>query len=192
MRTLSTRPPPKDLMTAVPQTSPDTPFARGMAFAAYFLLLAALPTAGTGAILGLVIAYARRDGASPLIRSHHQFQIRIFWIGVALAVAALALGASAWFDAWRAPLTPHHFHIEQSPDARTIAYHPGADDAYLQPARIYSWWGYESPALPGLRARLESYAAMATILAAGLWGILTPLWGAARLASDRPIGHRAP
>jgi hypothetical protein len=182
-------------MTAVPQTSPDpsTPFARGMAFAAYFLLLAALPTAGTGAILALIIAYARRDGSTPLIRSHHQFQIRIFWIGVALTVAALALGASAWFDAWRAPLTPHHFHIEQSPDAHTIAYHPGADDAYLQPVRIYSWWGYDSPSpAAGLRARLESYAAMATILVAGLWSILTPLWGAARLASDRPIGHRAP
>jgi hypothetical protein len=181
-------------MTAVPQTSPDpsTPFARGMAFAAYFLLLAALPTAGTSALLALIIAYARRDSATPLIRSHHQFQIRIFWIGVALVVAALALGASAWIDAWRAPMPPHHFHIEQSPDARTIAYHPGADDAHLQPAAIYSWWSYEAPAPLGLRARLESYAAMVTILVAGLWGIAAPLWGAARLASDRPIGHRAP
>jgi hypothetical protein len=89
-------------------------------------------------------------------------------------------------------MTPHHFHIEQSPDARTIAYHPGADDAHLQPAAIYSWWSYEAPAPLGLRARLESYAAMVTILVAGLWGIAAPLWGAARLASDRPIGHRAP
>jgi hypothetical protein len=181
-------------MTAVPQTPPDpsTPFARGMAFAAYFLLLAALPTAGSSAILGLIIAYARRDGASPLIRSHHQFQIRIFWIGLALVVAALALGASALVDTWRLPIEPHHFQIERSPDAQTIAYHPRLRGAHLRPAAFYSW-SYQSSGSPvGLRARLEGYAAMATILIAGLWGIVTPLWGAARLASGRPIGHSAP
>ncbi len=192
MRTLSTRAPPDNLMTAVPPTSfaqtptTTTPFARGMAFTAYFLLLGALPSLGTGAVLGLVIAYARRDGASPLIRSHHRFQIRIFWISVALIVAALALGASAWIDAWRQPFVPHHFHqIPRAPDAQTIAYHPD------EPAAFYSW-DYRSPGRsPHPRAVLESYAAMATILVAGLWSIVTPLWGMLRLASGRPIGHSA-
>jgi hypothetical protein len=181
-------------MTAVSQISfdPPTPFARGMAFAAYFLLLGALPTFGTSAVLALVVAYARRDGSTPLIRSHHQFQIRIFWIGLALAVAALALGAGAWIDAWNHPVTPHHFHIERSPDARTIAYHPGAADMPAEPAAFYSW-SYRSPGPAiGSRALLEGYAAMIAILFAGLWGIVTPLWGAARLASGRPIGHSAP
>ncbi len=36
-----------------------------MAFLAYFLLLGALPTLGSSALLGLVIAYARRDGSTP-------------------------------------------------------------------------------------------------------------------------------
>ena len=74
-------------MTAVPQTpsyaAPPSPFARGMAYFAYFLLLAAVPTFGSSALIGLIVAYARRDGAGPLLRSHHQFQIRIFWISVA-------------------------------------------------------------------------------------------------------------
>jgi hypothetical protein len=199
MRTLDAHAPPDLLMTAVPPTSfdPPTPFARGMAFAAYFLLLGALPTFGTSAVLALVVAYGRRDGATPLIRSHHQFQIRIFWIGLALAVAALALGAGAWIDAWNHPVPPHHFRIERSPDAQTIAYypgayHPGAAGPRAEPAEFYSW-SYHSPgAAVGVRALLEGYGAMIAILFAGLWGILTPLWGAARLASGRPIGHSAP
>jgi len=170
--------------TSFPSQPIETPFARPMAYAAYFLLLAALPTFGFGALLGLIIAYARKDGATPLIRSHHLFQIRLFWIGVALTVAALALGVGAWVDAWRQPMQPHHFHIERSPHAQTIAYYPGED-----PAAFYSW-SYQSPdAALGGRALLESYAAMAAIALAGLWGILSPLWGAARLASGRPIGH---
>jgi uncharacterized membrane protein len=181
-------------MSAASQTSflsppLETPFARAMAFAAYFLLLAALPTFGFGAVLGLIIAYARRDASTPLIRSHHRFQIRIFWVGVALAAAALALGASAGIDAWRAP-APRPLHIQRSPDAQTIAYRPGDEPRRPKPAAFYHW-SYESPGMPQ-RAILEGYAAMATVAVAGLWGIFTPLWGAARLASRRPMGHSAP
>lgn len=180
-------------MTAVPPTAQaePTPFASAMAFSAYFLLLGALPTFGTSALLALLIAYARRDGSGPLIRSHHRFQIRIFWIGLALVVAAVALGLSAWSHSWRPPIEPHHFRIERSPDAQTIAFHPGADSVSAEPAAFYNW-SYQMPASSlGRRAMLEGYAAMATILVAGLWGIFTPLWGLVRLASGRPIGHSA-
>jgi uncharacterized membrane protein len=165
----------------------ETPFARAMAFAAYFLLLAALPTFGFGALIGLVIAYARRDGSTPLIRSHHRFQIRIFWIGVALATAALALGVSGLVDAWRAPELPP-VHIQRAPGAQTIEYRRAPEPlGPIQPVAVYSWSYRTSP--PPRRAVLESYAAMVTLAVAGLWSIFAPLWGVARLASGRPIGH---
>jgi hypothetical protein len=179
--------------TSIAYPAVETPFARGMAFAAYFLMLATLPTFGFGAVLGLIIAYARRDASTPLIRSHHRFQIRLFWVGLALVVAALALSASAWIDAWREPV-PRHFHIERSPKAQTIVYSPNDGAAWARPAAIYSWnWGdWQTHRLqPTGRAALEGYAAMVTVLLAGLWGIFAPLWGIVRLASRRPMGHSA-
>jgi uncharacterized membrane protein len=179
-------------MTAVPPSPASnlqpTSFSRGMAFLGYFLLLGALPTLGSSALIALVLAYARRDGAAPLIRSHHRFQIRIFWIGLALTVAAVALGFSAWLSAGEPPTAP--FHIPHSPDAQAVAYHPLSDEVGLQPAALYSWsYGFERGV--GTRALMEGYAAMISIAMAGLWSIAAPLWGLVRLASGRPIGHSA-
>jgi hypothetical protein len=194
MRTLDTHAPPDLLMTAVPQSTASialpSPFARAMAFLAYFLLLGALPTFGSSALLALVLAYARRDGSTPLIRSHHQFQIRVFWIGLALTVAAVALAASAWIDTMRP--APQPFHIPRSPDAQLIAFHPGRQDLHAQPAAFYSWsYGVAHAHAQGIRTRalLEGYGAMVSVAFAGLWGILAPLWGLVRLASGRPMGH---
>jgi hypothetical protein len=196
MRTLSTHAPPDFLMTAVPQSTASialpSPFARAMAFLAYFLLLAALPTFGSSALLAVIFAYARRDGATPLIRSHHRFQIQVFWIGLALAVAAIALATSAWIDTMR-PL-PRPFHIPRSPDAQLIAFHPGQEDLHAQPEAFHSYsWSYAGAhaRAQGIRTRalLEGYGAMVSVAFAGLWGILAPLWGLVRLASGRPMGH---
>ncbi|MEI9891495.1 MAG: hypothetical protein WDN45_14125 [Caulobacteraceae bacterium] len=112
---------------------------------------------------------------------------------MALAVAALALGSAAMLSsAWDPPPPPLHIH--RSPDAQTISYHsivfhPGQDSLRAEPAAFYSW-SYHSPG-PGVgwRTRMEGYAAMATMAMAGLWGSGAPLWGLARLASGRPIGH---
>jgi uncharacterized membrane protein len=38
------------------------------------------------ALVGLVLAYVNRDGASPLDRSHYDFQISTFWRGLLIAV----------------------------------------------------------------------------------------------------------
>jgi uncharacterized membrane protein len=160
---------------------------RGLAFVAYFLLLAAIPTGGVGALLGVVLAYAGRDGAAPLIRSHHRFQIRIFWIGLALLAAAFALGVGAWLGWFHHALQPAPF-IPHSPDAQTVAFRPG-----LQPAFVYSWSYSTDPGRAAVppRIRLEGYAAVASFVASGLWSILAPLWGLMRLASGRFIGQSA-
>jgi len=78
--------------TAAPPSSED----RGLAFLGYGLLLVSPFLAGMSGLVGVVLAYVRRGGAAPLERSHYNFQIRIFWITVAifaLAVIAFAVGA---------------------------------------------------------------------------------------------------
>lgn len=46
---------------------------------------------GLTALIGLIIAYANRDSASPRAQSHYAFQIRTFWIGIVAWAAAFVL-----------------------------------------------------------------------------------------------------
>jgi uncharacterized membrane protein len=41
------------------------------------------------ALVGLVLAFVNRDGASPLARSHYDFQISTFWRGLIIAVVGV-------------------------------------------------------------------------------------------------------
>jgi uncharacterized membrane protein len=43
---------------------------------------------GLTVLIGLIIAYANRDRAGPVMESHYTFQIRSFWIGIALWLIA--------------------------------------------------------------------------------------------------------
>jgi len=49
------------------------------------------PTNGLTGLIGLVIAYANRDRASPAMESHYTFQIRTFWISIAWVFIGLML-----------------------------------------------------------------------------------------------------
>ena len=77
-------------------------FDRGVALTAYGLLFISPFMLGAPALAGMGMAYAHRDDAHSLMRSHYRFQIRIFWttllcmvLGVALALGAggLAIGS---------------------------------------------------------------------------------------------------
>ncbi len=187
-------------MTAVPThdpvspstSEPPAPVSRAMAFVAYGLLLLGFLTAGTTAFIGLILAYALRDGAPPLIQTHHRFQIRLFWIEVALIAAAIALFVSAFLDAGRSPPPP--VHVPLSPHAQTIAYRPGAAfGVTAQPADLEGFtYTFRSRSLVWrTRALLEGYGAAVLAGFALLWGLIAPLYGAMRLASGRPMGHSA-
>jgi uncharacterized membrane protein len=41
------------------------------------------------ALVGVVLAFVNRDGASPLERSHYDFQISTFWRGLIIAVVGV-------------------------------------------------------------------------------------------------------
>ncbi len=69
---------------------------RGSALIVYALYLLSIPSLAIFALVGVIFAYAARDGAGPLARSHLDDQIRIWWVAFwwAVAVAILfALGA---------------------------------------------------------------------------------------------------
>jgi uncharacterized membrane protein len=83
-------------MTNAPSGGEPPPFAPAnflnspqLVYLLYFggFLLAVLP------LIGLVVAYVNRDGASELDRSHYDFQISTFWRGLAI----LAVGVITAF-----------------------------------------------------------------------------------------------
>ena len=89
-------------MSAEPSRPSSWSGERLIALVTYGLLIAAPFTLGLLAVLAILIAYARRGGADPLVRGHYNRQIRCFWtdlIAVILAVgcawAALAAGIGA-------------------------------------------------------------------------------------------------
>lgn len=167
------------------------PFSRGMALFIYALLFFGLPTFGTSALVGLVLAYARRDGSPPLIRSHHRFQIRLFWLGVAMTAAALVLAGGAFADAARLPPPP--VHVPVSPHATLVSWSPDQATPVAQSADIQTFtYRFGSRALQWrTRALLEGYGAAVLGGFAVLWAFLAPLYGAARLASGRAMGQSA-
>jgi uncharacterized membrane protein len=68
---------------------------RNLALLAYALLFFAIFFAGVPALIALVIAYTRSRDAGCTVRSHHRFQIYIFWVGFALTTLAALCGLGA-------------------------------------------------------------------------------------------------
>ena len=57
----------------------------GMSNIVYILYLASLITGITG-LIGLIMAYVNNEGSDPWVRTHCQFQIRTFWIGLLISI----------------------------------------------------------------------------------------------------------
>jgi uncharacterized membrane protein len=64
---------------------------RTMPAVVYALYLLAFAT-GITAIVGVIIAYAQRDRAGPVMHSHYTFLIRTFWLGIVLAIVSAVVG----------------------------------------------------------------------------------------------------
>jgi len=78
------------------QSNGGAPGERSAANVVYILYLVGFITFVTS-IVGLVMAYSNRDKASEWVRSHYDFQIRTFWIGLAcLGLLILVIMVGPW------------------------------------------------------------------------------------------------
>jgi uncharacterized membrane protein len=76
------------------QPPPPLPVAKvsntQLALIVYILYFAAYLT-GITSLIGVIIAHIQIGEADPFLRSHYQFQIRTFWIGLLYAVVGVIL-----------------------------------------------------------------------------------------------------
>lgn len=141
--------------------------ARNLALVNYGLLFASIFFAGIPALIAVIIAYSQRDEAPPAIRSHHDFQIRIFWVAFGLTMAAGACGLGALIS--------------------------GVGEL-LEFTRVNGWDGFSTINIDLSRLILDGrivsllVAAVVLSLLAGLWLIAAPAIGFIRLVSARGIG----
>lgn len=144
--------------------------ARNLAYINYGLLFASLFFAGVPALIAAIIAYSQQDEAPPTIRSHHKFQIRIFWVAFALAVAA---GLSFLGVVIR--VTGEVFEFTQITGWDTH------DNVKLDLSNV---------TLDGTLVALLTATGLFSALG-GVWLVLAPAYGFVRLASERGMGHSA-
>jgi uncharacterized membrane protein len=71
-------------MTYDPDYSPVAAHEDRTAPAVVYGLFLIAPATVVTVLLGVIVAYACRGGAGPAARSHFDFQIRTFWISIAL------------------------------------------------------------------------------------------------------------
>ena len=141
--------------------------ARNLALVNYGLLFAAIFFAGVPALIAVIIAYSQRDEAPPALRSHHDFQIRIFWVAFALTMAAGACGLGALIS--------------------------GVGEL-LEFTRANGWQDFNTVNIDLSRLQFDGrivallVSAVVLSLLAGLWLIAAPAIGFIRLVSARGIG----
>lgn len=71
-------------------TAASSPSEGKTATVIYVLYLASI-LIGVTAVVGVVMAYVYRNDGPAWVRTHYQFQIRTFWIGLLFAVVGLLL-----------------------------------------------------------------------------------------------------
>jgi uncharacterized membrane protein len=84
---MSTTPPP-----LTPQ-SPAAPIVSNaqLALIVYILYFASYFVGGATALVGVVIAHIQIEDSDPLLRTHYEWQIRTFWIGLLYLAVGLLL-----------------------------------------------------------------------------------------------------
>jgi uncharacterized membrane protein len=143
---------------------------RNLAFLGYGLLFFAFFFAGAPALAAVAIAYARRHDAEPLIRSHHAYQIWVFWIGFGFALLMGASGLAAILVAFAAV-----FKV-----ATDGAPSPNVESFFEQ---IFAR-AAESHLIP-----LCLVASLVLFIVAAVWLVGASAYGFVRLASGKPMGQ---
>lgn len=141
---------------------------RNLAYLVYGLLFFSLFFAGAPALVALVIAYSRRSDVSPLIASHHRFQITIFWVALVIGlVGGISLLASI------GTLIANIVHSVS--DGGSISLNTFS----LEVKDVH---------MPVATVTFAAIALIATLLT-GFWMVLASMFGALRLASGLRMGQ---
>jgi len=69
---------------------------RSAALFVYILYLLSIPSAAVFALVGVVLAYMTRDGATGAARAHLDNQIRFWWVAFFWGVALVVLTGIGW------------------------------------------------------------------------------------------------
>jgi uncharacterized membrane protein len=152
--------------TAAPPSSDD----RNLAFLVYALLFCAPFVAGFTGLVGVVVSYVRRREAEPVVRTHYQFQIRVFWVAIVLAALA-CLSVLVGIGGLLADVINTATNKGRGWDAWDVASFSGAD------VHVHAAW-VMALVLGG-----------AVGVAASLWVMVASVFGLARLASHQPVGR---
>ncbi len=93
-------------MTVVSETQRPVVADDSLAFIVY-LLYGAGYFFGISALVGVIVAHMKVNDADPMLRSHYQFQIRTFWIGllyltigILLCVVLIGIPILVWWFVW--------------------------------------------------------------------------------------------
>ena len=85
-----------------PAVSHDT-----LALVVYILYFVSYFTGGLSALVGVIIAHVQIGNADPILRTHYQFQISTFWIGllyvvvgVILCIVLVGIAVLFWWFIW--------------------------------------------------------------------------------------------
>ena len=141
---------------------------RNLALLAYGLLFFAIFFAGVPALIAVAIAYARRRDANCSVRSHHRFQIYIFWVGFALTALAAISGLGAMF-------------------AIVVQVISGAMHTSFNGQEVVS---FQKIQFNGAVAAFST-AAVSLGVVTGLWLLVTSSYGFIRLATNHSISQTA-
>ncbi|WP_269713518.1 hypothetical protein [Caulobacter sp. NIBR2454] len=157
-------------MTDAPVEAPRSDVDRNLALVTYALLFSAIFFAGIPALIAVVIAYAQRGHVRAEIGTHHNFQIRIFWIALALSIASAACGLGAVIAGIGDII---EFGVRGDWSAWDVI------DVDFHDVR------FEAPVI------VLTVAALIFALLSTLWLLCAPAFGFIRLASQRSIGNTA-
>ncbi|MGE5566309.1 MAG: hypothetical protein ACM3YN_09180 [Parcubacteria group bacterium] len=141
-----------------------------LALLGYALLFFSIFFAGMPGLVAAIIAYAQRQAVSPAIKSHYNFQIRIFWVGVVLSMIAAVSGVAA-----AAISVGQLFQLGVQ----------GGWDAWDGISFSTSEFHVDPPVVTLLS--ITAFAALATVL----WLLIAPLVGFIRLATQHSMSDRA-
>lgn len=141
---------------------------RNLAFLAYGLLFFSIFFAGAPALIATAIAYSRRADAPPMVRTHHNFQIFVFWVGFGFALLAGVSGLAAVLA-----VIGEMIHVASMQD--------------------FDAWDAVSVKLADIHVSRWVIAFMIASVALGvasaLWLVISSAYGFVRLASGQAIGH---